>query len=398
MKGKRKLTPRRAVWAGLLATPVLAIAVVFALGVAGATAGPNTANTAAAAADVTPVTHAARQTVAQVAAYWTPERMAAAEPYPMPTRSGSPSTPAGTLIPMAEPSGEPGAIAGGLPGGVALPQPASQEIGSSQEPQHHPYLTQVPYTRWSTIGRYDKFPNYAVLKMFFSQDHDANGSVSSFVCSASVVSPDSAWTAGHCLSNNTGLGADLGWSTNVLVCPVYDNGFVHGHGCWGWDLIAVPAAWRAGGGGNVDWGGIDTSANGTVIPGELGTHTGYLGFAWNQSRDQHWTAMGYPAGTPFAGGKMIMAASGYGYDDDWSPDAVLGVAMGSDLTGGSSGGPWILQYGLLGQVGGLAGNFVNGHNDWRWTGAGVPNQMVSPYYDCRVMQTYNVVHGTSFCP
>ena len=30
--------------------------------------------------------------------------------------------------------------------------------------------------------------------------------------------------------------------------------------------------------------------------------------------------MGYPLGAPFAGGKIIMAASQYGYDDDWPPD------------------------------------------------------------------------------
>ena len=69
-------------------------------------------------------------------------------------------------------------------------------------------------------------------------------------------------------------------------------------------------------------GRIDTSATGTVVPGQLGGHTGWLGFAWNQSRNQHWVAMGYPQGAPFAGGKIIMAASAYGYDDDWPPDAV----------------------------------------------------------------------------
>ena len=396
MKGKRKLTPRGAVWAGLLATPVLVVAVVAAIGVAVAPAGPSTAAApAATAASMEVVSHASRQTVAEVEAYWTEARMEAAQPYPMPTQSGAPTTAAGTLIPMAEPTGPAIALAGALPNGTPLSAPVPQ---TSQEPQDTPYLDFIPYTRWSTIGRYDKFPNWTVLKMFFSQDHDGNGSLSNFVCSASSMGPDEAWTAGHCVTNNlTGAGANAGFSTNIQVCPVYDNGVHPSHGCWGSDTVWTLSAYRNGGNGNVDMGAIDTSANGTVIPGQIGAHTGFLGFAVNQGRNQHWVAMGYPAGAPFAGGKMIMSASQYGYDDDWSPDAVLSVAMGSNLTGGSSGGPWIISYGLPGQVAGGGGNFINGHNDWKWNTE--PEAMASPYFDCRAMAIYNVIRGTAIpCP
>ena len=62
MKGKRRLTSRRAVWAGLLATPVL-IAIVAAIGVAAAPAGPGTpAAPAATAADMQVVHSPVRQT------------------------------------------------------------------------------------------------------------------------------------------------------------------------------------------------------------------------------------------------------------------------------------------------------------------------------------------------
>ena len=74
--------------------------------------------------------------------------------------------------------------------------------------------------------------------MFFSQDHDGNGAGSNFVCSASSMGPDEAWTAGHCVTNNlTGAGFNAGWSYNVLVCPVYDNGVHPAHGCWGADSL-----------------------------------------------------------------------------------------------------------------------------------------------------------------
>jgi len=396
VKRKRKLTPRGAVWAGLLATPVLVVAVVAAIGVAVAPAGPGTpAAPAATAASTAVVSHASQQTVAQTEAYWTEARMEAAQPYPMPTRSGTPSTAEGTLIPMAEPTGTPVALAGALPNGTALGTPVPE---TSRAPQNVPYHDFIPYTRWSTIGRYDKFPNYAVLKMFFSQDHDGNGTGSNFVCSASSMGPDEAWTAGHCVTNNlNGAGFNLGWSYNVQVCPVFDNGVHPSHGCWGSDNLWALGGYRAGGNGNIDFGAIDTSANGTVVPGVIGTHTGFLGFAVNQGRNQHWVAMGYPAGSPFAGGKMIMSASQYGYDDDWSPDAILSVAMGSNLTGGSSGGPWIISYGLPGQVAGGGGNYINGHNDWKWNTE--PEAMASPYFDCRALSIYNAVRETSVpCP
>ncbi len=372
------------------------IAIIAAIGVAAAPAGPgNPAAPAATSADLAVVHNPTRQTAAEVEAYWTEARMEQAEPYPMPTRTGSPETQKGTLIPVAETTGSPVLLAGSLPNGTALPTPAPE---TSQTPQHVPYQDFIPYTRWSLIGRYDKFPNWTILKVFFSQDHDGNGAGSNFVCSASTMGPDEAWTAGHCVTNNlNGAGFNAGWSYNVQVCPVYDNGVNPSHGCWAYDDLVALAGYRAGGNGNLDFGAIDTAGNGTVIPGQIGAHTGWLGFAANIGRVQHWVAMGYPAGAPFAGGKIIMAASQYGYDDDWSPDAILSVAMGSNLTGGSSGGPWIVQYGLPGQVAGGGGNYINGHNDWKWNTE--PEAMASPYFDCRPVAIYNFIRGTSVaCP
>ena len=271
---------------------------------------------------MTTVTQASRQTLAQVEAYWTEARVEQAAPYPMPTRPALRLPQKERWCRWRSRPGAPGAVAGALPGGVALPAPASQDLASSPQPQHTPYHDFIPYTRWSLIGNYAKFPNFTVLKMFFSQDHDGNGSLSNFVCSASSMGPDEAWTAGHCVSNNlSGSRSKRRLLDNVLVCPVYDNGVSPTHGCWGADSVVTLIAYHNGGNGNVDFGGIDTSATGTVVPSTLGGHTGWLGFAWNQSRNQHWVAMGYPQGAPFAGGKMIMAASAYGYDDDWPPDA-----------------------------------------------------------------------------
>ncbi|CAN5183248.1 hypothetical protein BH20ACT13_BH20ACT13_23990 [soil metagenome] len=404
MKGTRKLTPRGAIWAGLLATPVLVVAVVAAIGVAVAPAGPSTAAApAATVASTEVVTHAVQQTVAQVEAYWTPARMAAAEPYPLST-SAARTIEKGTLIPMAEPTSPAIGLAGGLPGGTALPQAGVP--ATSQSPQHEPYGAAIPYTRWSLIGRYNKYPNSTVAKMFFTQDPDGTGpsGPGNFVCSASSMGPDEVWTAGHCASNNAGItqpGVPAnGFSYNILVCPSYDNAPLPGVGCWGATDIVALAAYKSGGGGNVDMAAIDTTDTGDTVGSQIGVHTGWLGFLVNAPRNQHWVAMGYPAASPFAGGKLILSAGSYGYDDNWPADAVLSVTMGNNMTGGSSGGPWIVNYGLPGQVGGPAAavqNMINGHNDWKYVG--FPNEMMSPYLDCRAMAIYNFIRGTSIaCP
>ena len=87
---------------------------------------------------------------------------------------------------------------------------AHQAAGALTEPFH----AAVPYTQWQWFGRYlrnvgPEVPNLVVSaqsKMFFTQDHDGNGTMSNFVCSASTIGQDAVWTAGHCLANGlTGL-------------------------------------------------------------------------------------------------------------------------------------------------------------------------------------------------
>lgn len=395
--------PRGAVWAGLLATPVLVVAIVATIGVAVAPAGPSAPAAPAATATSTEIlTHATQQTVAQVEGYWTSERMAAAEPYPL-SSSAARTIEKGTLIPMAEPTSAAIGLAGGLPGGTALSQ--TSVASTSQSPQTEPYGDPIPYTRWSLIGRYNKYPNSTVAKMFFTQDPDGVGGSGplNYVCSASSMGPDEVWTAGHCASNNDGIDqpgvAANGFSYNILVCPSYDNAPLAGVGCWGANGIVALTAYKSGGNGNVDMAAIDTSDTGDTVGSQIGVHTGWLGFLVNAPRNQHWVAMGYPAASPFAGGKLIMSAGSYGYDDSWPPDAVLSMAMGNNMTGGSSGGPWIVSYGLPGQVGGGGGNYINGHNDWKYSGVANENEMMSPYFDCRAMAIYNNIRGTSIsCP
>jgi hypothetical protein len=404
---KRRLTGKRAVWFGLLGTPVLLVAAITLVGVTAGSAGPATgakANAAQAATDID--SHVNAQTAEQIAAYWTPQRMSAAQQYPQ----GEISTPTpaeGSVQTVPQATGKPGAAIMRADGSVDTQTVPAASTGALTEPFH----ANVPYTQYQWFGRYLRnvpagSPNLAIsaqAKMFFSQDHDGNGSISNFVCSASSIGPDAVWTAGHCVNNgimDPNDGANDGWSSNILFCPSYDvdqGGVNPNAGCWASTTPVSFFGWTDGLQNldfDYDFGAVD-SATPSIAPaaGLIGNFTGWLGAAWNWG-NQNWVSLGYPQAAPFNGGKIEVCLSSLGYADDGGASVPNSVAIGCDMTGGSSGGPWILGFGRFGgQPGGNAALWINGHNDWRHNAE--PNEMASPYYDCRTVTLYNAVNETS---
>jgi hypothetical protein len=173
----------------------------------------------------------------------------------------------------------------------------------------------------------------------------------------------------------------------MLFCPSYINGINGAVGCWSWDSAIVNFTWYQTGTGNYDFGGVNAANCGTVNCQTIGSFTGWLGLAWNWPREQNWWTVGYPQGAPFNGNAMIACNSQYSYDDDWGA-APSSVSTGCDQTGGTSGGPWIWQFGT--------GNYINGHQDWRHVGF---NELNSPYYDCRPVEIHNFINGQNIsCP
>ena len=175
MKGKRKLTPRGAVWAGLLATPVLVVAVVAAIGVAVAPAGPSTAAApAATVASTEVVSHASRQTVARgrgVLDRGTHGGSAAVSDAYAVGRADDRSR-------NARPDGGADRLTDRRTRCVAE-RNCARQLGSRYVtgaaghpvPRLHPVHPLVDRSGDTTSSR-----TSTVLKMFFSQDHDGNGS------------------------------------------------------------------------------------------------------------------------------------------------------------------------------------------------------------------------------
>jgi V8-like Glu-specific endopeptidase len=417
---RQRLTGKRAVWLGMLSTPVLLVAAVAVIGVTAGSAGPSTTATPAATDQVAsgPVKFATAlgtgaQTLAQLRAYWTPERMANAKPYPAPSPARSSAGKSeGSLETFAQPSGE-------LRYAVQRPDGSevtgSLPIASSPNAMTEPYHAQAPFDRWEWFGRYLRnvpagSPNAAISsvhKMFFTA---AGGG--DFVCSSSTIGIDGVWTAGHCVFD-----PGVGQSTNVFFCPSYDSaqgGVNPTAGCWGAEeLWSWSPQWIVDGNLEFDFGGADATDTPVLgpQPGQIGAFTGTNGFAWLNTNafdpfNAHYMAMGYPAAPPFNGGKIHVCASSLAYPDDSNAAAPgLSAAIGCDMTGGSSGGPWLLSFGKPGQIGGGAifscCNFLFGHNDWAHVGGGfTTEEMNSPVFNCRARQMFWAINDIApgACP
>jgi hypothetical protein len=88
----------------------------------------------------------------------------------------------------------------------------------------------------------------------------------------------------------------------------------------------------------------------------------------------HWMNIAYPSAPPFFGSTQQICAGSFAYTDTSKP-APFPVAMGCDMTGGSSGGPWILNFG--GSA--TSQNYLNGNNSYRY--GSHPEELYSPYFD-----------------
>jgi len=313
--------------------------------------------------------------------------MAAAKPYPLLRGVGNP----GVHTSAAGPTGKAGAVVGRAPSGSgngssnATHTPESVGTDGRITPQTTNYPYPFPFTRYfvDTVLYPSHYPYTTIGKLFFSQKSASTGQVGNYVCSASSVPTSSAtnkvrrpvlWTAGHCVANGAGS-----FSTNVIFVPDYENG-AQPYGQFVCGQLWTSASWLNSGDFTRDLGACAIGKNkaGLTLPAAVGT----LGFSWNQSRQQHWSEFGYPQGAPFNGQWMVVCESSHATDDT----AISGAGadpqgVGCDMTGGSSGGPWVI--GWKNQTGATplpGGGFVNGHNDYKYT-TSQPLAMYSPYFD-----------------
>jgi hypothetical protein len=218
-----------------------------------------------------------------------------------------------------------------------------------------------PFTRYEPATY-----NPAHGKVFFS-DGSAN-----YVCSGTALTSGNesvVWTAGHCV--NEGPGA---FYTNWAFVPGYKDGAAP-YGTWTARDLLTTSAWGNGGDFGHDLGAavVNTSGGATLTD-----TVGSRGIAFNQAAEQHYLSHGYPAARPFSGGRMYICEADLGTRDASASPPTMGI--GCDMTGGSSGGGWVV------------GNTVLSVNSYGYSNQ--PNVMYGPYQDSIAQQLYAAAGGS----
>jgi hypothetical protein len=243
---------------------------------------------------------------ARVVAYWTPERIASAIPRDYVRNN------AGKFVPAAKPGG------GGGNGAVT---------GAS----------------WTGNG----FIENRSGRVLFTQGG------SNWICSAAVINDGSTGngfstilTAGHCIYD----GID-GWATMWMFIPNFDDAPTYTcgntvHGCWTATRIGVHDTFVSGGGFGtnqtvaVDYGfaRVGLGGKGAVGTIELDALVGGYGLQTGVMNSSTQWAFGYPAAGRYRG-KDLVYCKGANLIGD--PNGANTWGMPCNMTGGSSGGPWM---------------------------------------------------------
>jgi V8-like Glu-specific endopeptidase len=282
---------------------------------------------------------------AAVRAYWTPEAMAAARPLlPVVSANSIDTTPAAAVA-----AGRPVSAEGRAPTANVKPNwsnrlytPAKAEIevqpnaiGGTAGVSDH--FTSARANPGSTLNE-STYPLRATGKLFFTTP---GGNA---VCSASVLRLRIVVTAGHCV--HSGSGGLSGFYRNFLFVPALRNG-TGPFGTFTARSMGTTAQWAAGGGAvpnAADFGMLDINDK---AAGRIGNITGFYGFQTLSLSRNHTTKLGYPCNLDNCN---IMQRVDSRNIRNTSPN---NVEYGSNARGGSSGGPWLMNFGTQ-PVGGLA--------------------------------------------
>jgi hypothetical protein len=190
---------------------------------------------------------------------------------------------------------------------------------------------------------------------------------SNYVCSGAATSSanrDVVTTAGHCVKDGAGA-----WATNWAFVPAYNNGS-RPYGTWTARTLVTTNGWAGSGDINYDGGfAVMSTLNGQHLTDVVGGQ----GIAFNQARGLYYDAYGYPAAPPF-NGETLRSCAGYAQDDIYG--GTQSQSIPCNMTGGSSGGPWL-----------LSGSTINSVNSFGYTG--VPNRMFGPYFGSAIQSAYS---------
>lgn len=286
-----------------------------------------------------------------VEAYWTPERLLNARPV---TRTGSPvASGQDKMKAAAVAEGDPVSEPGSAPKLKASPYDAKTFIPEAylknrQKPavesatrEVTPMATTTNYKALFTTSRVfpdeavAAYPNIAIGKLFFTDPKKPG----EWVCSASVLRQRIVVTAGHCVAHGSTDASERYFYTNFYFIPAYNQG----QGPLG--AFTVHQAWVSNAWYQVDEQVPNAQDLGMLIINDrdgnkIADYTGYLGYQTLSLSSNNVTMVGYPNNLDDGERMQINFAQSYenGGNNTW----IYGSGMGP----GSSGGPWIQDYGV----------------------------------------------------
>ena len=346
---------------------------------------------------------------AAILSYWTPERLASAKP--MDLQRADRSNPGAFQAPVTH---GPQVFAPGARPTLSLPSGPAQQSASETDAAElsglAPQFNYVyPFTTYADPD-FAKYPEQTVGTLFFSLEGG------NFRCSASVIRPHTLVTARHCVYDvNTGV-----FASNEVFYPGWTGGHANNKygGAWVWRNAET---W-GGGGFNYDLALIQMADhNGTGCGGSSGTppveaYTGYLGYTYNGDFSQRqWAVLGFPAASnpedsnPFNGKFLIRSDAATGHvNDDIGGVFTNTVEVGSDQTGGTSGGPWLIGYnpgttatfkfGANSLFGSNNGNYANSVNSFKFTSPDHGLAINGPEFDDYNFLNLLTAYNTISCP
>ncbi len=266
---------------------------------------------------------------------------------------------------------------------------APAQFGTSNQP----YTTSRADAQSHPTSRY--YPFRAAGKLFFTSGG------STYVCSASLISRGLIVTAAHCVAQFGG--GSSGWNSNWKFIPAYTNGTAP-YGIWNTRRQLVRAAYINGTDSCYQSGVIcqddvavlEIIAQNGAYPG---TNTGWFGACWggigftgsgvSDNNMAHITQLGYP--TALDSGGVMERTDSYGFT---SATMSFNTIIGSQQSGGASGGPWLVNFGVRPAITGSDGvlgseansNCVVGVAGWAYTGSGAPMRRMgaSPFLSINI--------------
>ena len=285
-----------------------------------------------------------------------------------------------------------GAVGNGKTSEIFLGAPAQNASADEYAPQeagttNHPFSTARADGYTGTTNK--TYPFRAAGKLFFKKSDGG-----SYICSAALIKKGIVLTAAHCVSE-FGTGQIY---RDFSFVPGYKSGAAP-YGKWAARSVVVLNAYVNGSDQCAQRGVIckDDVAllvlqpQGSSLPGNS---TGWYGYAYNGSgftgSRVHITQIGYPA--CLDNGAIMERNDSEGFK---SASHTNNTLLGSLMCGGSSGGPWIINFGkrpnLTQTASGseAAQNTVVGVTSWGSTSTGPKQMGASPFLNTNVQTMVN---------